>query len=320
MKSSKAKHLDGGNYYDNILIDIVESHKRLDDLKINCINIKKNRIINFFRFYIDSFLQKFNFMEFFVINGLKKQWFKKFYLYWVGILGGRPITTLEFFLLSQDYRKKIQFSDELNWGSPLKHIENWRNPLQLAQTFMNLKKITLRPIFTKHLWKYINKNSIILEYGCSLAPYYNCYKKYFSHLNCKFTLADIPSFPFHYSKYLYGDDENISFITINEDDFLNPLKGVSGYDMIIITSVFEHLDNPLFIQEYLFDRLNSGGLLVFDYIISDGLGLDTPKGVSMREKCLLNIINKTEILFGTIDISQDVGLCIVKKIIKNNKQ
>ena len=55
-----------------------------------------------------------------------------------------------------------------------------------------------------------------------MAPYYYCYRRYYSHLDCT-VLADIPNFPFHYAKYLYGRDGDIEFATIGSSEFYDPL-------------------------------------------------------------------------------------------------
>jgi len=105
----------------------------------------------------------------------------------------------------------------------------------------------------------------------------------------------------------------MAFITIHPQDFKNPLESDQTYDTVILTTVFEHLDDPIFVSNYLLDRLKKGGLFVFDYLISQATGLDTPVGLEKREECLQNILHRTELIYGNIDVSKDVGLCIVKK-------
>lgn len=165
------------------------------------------------------------------------------------------------------------------------------------------------------LWKKILKNMRILEYGCSLAPYYYCYREFFSHLNCKWIIADIPNYPFHYAKYLYRNDSEVDFLTIDEKNFSEPLVGVEGdFDAIILTTVLEHLDNPLATSEYLLKKLKPGGLFIFDYIRSEGKGLDHPKALEMRKVCLENILKKTQIISGNIhDVDESIGLCVARK-------
>lgn len=215
-------------------------------------------------------------------------------------------------MLLHDYRKKQQNMSDLNWDTSEAHVNNWQTPAQLYSTLSNVRKLALYPLVGRGLWQRIPKKSLILEYGCSLAPYYNCYQKFFSHLKCQWTLADIPNFPFHYAKYLY-QDEAVKFITISSIDFKNPLQKASNFDVIILTTVLEHLDDPLYISNYLLDRLKLDGLFIFDYILSEGKGLDTPKALEAREACLKRILERVEIIQGKVDLSQSVGLCISKK-------
>ena len=134
-------------------------------------------------------------------------------------------------------------------------------------------------------------------------------------MECQWVLADIPNFPFHYANFLYRNDSCTKLLTINAQYFVNPLREEGGGDVIIVTTVFEHLNNPLFISGYLLERLNAGGLLVFDFIKSEGHGLDHPNAVAEREEYLNNILEQVKIIKGNVsDISKSISRCIgVKK-------
>ena len=308
----KAVHLKGGNYFDDLRIDINQSHQRFDSLVLQKKRINKPAVLNWLNYLFNGFLQKYKLQELLVTTGLKRKWFDDFYRYWREVLNGRPLTISDFLMLLHDYRKKQQFVSELNWETPTAHVNNWQNPIHIYATLSNTRKLALYPLVGRGLWKHIPKRASILEYGCSLAPYYHCYRAFFSHLQCHWILADIPNFPFHYAKYLY-QDEGVKFITIAESDFRNPLKEESGFDVIILTTVLEHLDDPLEISDYLLDRLKPNGLFVFDYIISEGKGLDTPKALEMRAACLRRILERVELIQGKVHIPHHVGLCIGRK-------
>jgi len=139
--------------------------------------------------------------NFLVINGIKKEWFNDFNSYWINVINSRPLQVLDFFLLLHDYRKRQQYTESLSWTDSNQHVINWQNPNQIYAIFHNIRKLAISPIVGYKLWSLVGKNSNILEYGCSCAPYYNCYNKFFSYLNCNWILADIPNFPFHYSKF-----------------------------------------------------------------------------------------------------------------------
>lgn len=307
-----AIHIGDGNYFDKVRLDIHESHKTIDSFprvpKKNSRSFLSNKI----RYLINGFMMKFKLQERLIHNGIRMKWFNEFYDYWINIINGRPLTLIDFFMLLHDYRKGVQRVDTLQWDNPEVHVDNWQNPNQIYSIFNNARRNALNPINGHQLWKRVKKNSHILEYGCSLAPYYNCYRQFFSHLNCKWHLADIPNFPFHYAKYLYRNDACVNFSTIYPTDFKNPLFNFSGFDVIILTTVLEHLDDPIFVTDYLLKRLKPGGLFVFDYVVSDGVELDTPASLEMRKECLKILLSRMVIIFGEVNIEKDVGFCIGK--------
>ncbi|MDX9860732.1 MAG: class I SAM-dependent methyltransferase [Rhodospirillales bacterium] len=315
MKNSDfaAVHLDGGNFFDDLRVDIEKSHVTLNRLDVRKVRRRKPALLNLGRFAVSGLLQKFKLQEFLAISGLKRRWFNEFHGYWTDVLGGRPLSVLDFFLLLHDYRKKQQHTNALEWTSPERHVQNWQDPSELYSTFAFTRNIALRPIVGPALWRHLPKRGEVLEYGCSLAPYYHCYREFFSHRECRWTLADIANFPFHCARYLYRHDEDVAFHTIRPDRFRDPLESTKGFDVVILTTVLEHLDDPVFVADYLLARLNPGGLFVFDYIISEGKGLDTPKALEMRADCLSAILSKVEIVHGKVDATKDVGLVIARR-------
>jgi len=313
-QSFTAIHIGDGNFFDDVRIDIDKSHKSIEGLSRRQQESSNSYLGNMSKYYVNRFLMKYRLQEFLVNNGFKRKWFNDFHDYWTRIINGRPLTVMDFFMLLYDYRKRQQYTEALNWDTPEVHVNNWQNPNQIYSILHNVRRTALNPIVGHHLWRKVKKNSQILEYGCSLAPYYHCYRHFFSHLCCKWLLVDIPNFPFHYAKYLYRNDASVSFSTIYPRDFKSPLKDYGNFDVIIITTVLEHLDDPIFVSNYILDRLELGGLFVFDYIISKGTGLDTPIALEKRTDCLNGIMRRIKIVHGKVDIFQNVGLCIGEKI------
>jgi hypothetical protein len=311
--SYKAVHLGDGNYFDNLRIDIEQSHRTIENLTVSKTKLGKSMISNRLSYMVNAALQKFKLQEFLAVSGLRRAWFDDFHAYWAEVLSGRPLSVLDYFMLLHDYRKRQQHTKELSWDTPDRHVANWQDPSELYSTFAFSRNTVLRPIVGRALWQHLDKGGKVMEYGCSLAPYYNCYRNYFSHLNCSWTLADIANFPFHYAKYRYRRDEGVSFHTISADDFKDPLASVESYDAIIVTTVLEHLDDPVYISDYLLARLKRNGLFVFDYVISEGKGLDTPLALKMRGQCLDLILSKVEIIHGIVDPSDNVGLVIGRR-------
>jgi len=314
-QNAKASHFGEGNYFDNMRIDIAASHRNLNNLQPISRSIRKSVLRNRFTLFLALALIRLQLHELLITSGIRKKWLDDFRQYWGEILNGRPLwNTLDFFMLLHDYRKGQQDTAQLDWGDAALHLANWQNPSQLYSTMDSVRRQAIHPIVCPHFWKIIPEKALILEYGCSLAPFYHTYRHFYNHLDCRWVLADIPNFPFHYARYLYRNDREVELVLIDADNFTNPLGEIGGFDVIIITTVFEHLDDPLFVFDYLYDRLKPGGLLIFDYIKSEGTGLDHPNAVCMRENCLKKILKKTEIIYGEIeDIHSSVDLCIGRK-------
>lgn len=274
-----------------------------------------SRLRNLVRLYLTAAAVRLRIHELLVVNGIRRKWLDDFRGYWSTILNGRPFWgTADFFMLLHDYRKRQQHTSQLEWGAPSQHLSNWQNPSQIYSTFHGVRVTATQPTMGLDLWKRVQRGARILEYGCSLAPFYSGYREFFSHLECSWTLADIPNFPFHYARYLYRNNADVAMVVINDTDFSNPLGAVGELDVVILTNVLEHLDDPLFVSGYLLKRLKTGGLFVFDYIKSEGTGLDHPRAVGIRQDCIASILAQTEVVSGRVgDVEESLGLCIVRK-------
>ena len=318
MHKKSILYLPDGNQFDDIGVDLPASYKIQDDylLTVSKKNSTKNIGMNWFKLFILVFLRKIKIWESLVQCGFIKGWFLEFYDYWINVLNGRPITVFDFHNLYFNYRRKNQESSEMTWDNAQDHIHNWQHPSNIGLTFHYVAKYSRSPFRSKELFKYIKKGQQVLEYGCALAPMYRTYREYLNHLGCHWVLADIPNFPFHYSRYTYGKDADVIFSTITDDLIDDPLRGIDKqYDLIIIQEVFEHLHSPLHIAKYLNERLRPGGILFFDYVLSDAKGLDTPMGLAQRGETLKYLSEHFKILNGqlTLNPNQTVGFCVGKK-------
>ena len=139
--------------------------------------------------------------------------------------------------LLHDYRKRQQKNSEYDWQNSNSHIKNWQEIESLYYILSLSRSLEIRRINSPKIFKYLKPDSISLEYGCSLAPFYSTYKRYFSHKKSRWVLADLPNFPFHYAKYIYRNDP-VKFHTINSDNFSNPLPEGIIYDFVVILNVF----------------------------------------------------------------------------------
>ena len=311
--------INQSNNFDNIKVDIVEIHNKLNVHILNRKKIKRKSTIFLFikckfSFFTDAVLQILNINYFLIINGFKRKWFISFQDFWKIYLKGRPLKLHEFFLISFEYRKKNQISKKLDWNGD-NNILNWQDSSHISSIFNYIQKEEFKPIHSKKIFKYFKYKSTILEYGCGIAPYYSLYNKYFKYLNCKWDLIDLENHTYSYSKFKYMENIDINnFYNINSKNLNNPTSNISSYNTIIIKEVFEHLPNPFTVITNLYNSLEKNGFLIFDYIISDAEGLDHPNALIERNKCLNFINEKFQFIESKPDFNQSIGLTIVKKI------
>lgn len=309
-------HLPGGNLFDNMKIDIVAAYSQ-QDILLNSLEkkeVKQGVLHSYTKLIFTYALIKLNIYEFLVANGLINNWFLEFRRYWQEILGGRPITIFDMPSLRFHYRRKIQSMESLEWDGPDLHIKNWQEPQAISYTLQLLYRQAIYPIRYKGLWKYLKNEMNVLEYGCALAPMYSTWRQFLSHKPIYWTLADIENFPFHYTRFLYSQDKCATLIKISAENLNDPLCGLDRkYDLIIIQEVFEHLHEPLHIAQYLLSRLNLGGLFIFDYIVSEATGLDTPAGLTQRDETLAFLEKNLTIIEGHfLRDGKSIGLCVGK--------
>lgn len=314
----KAAHLDGGNYFDKMLIDIQSSIQLQEEWLNNTPkkSMRKSRIINYLKKISLSLSMRLNIHEPMVLLGIKRKWFNEFLEYWRNCLGGRPLDIMDFHSLHFSYRKKFQYTSELSWNDAKEHLSNWQTPNNIYTIFHFVKKYALRPVREARFHRLIKPGMKVLEYGCSLAPMYRTYRTYFNHLEAEWYLADIPVFPFHYARHVYGQDKEVKrFICITEDKLDDPLRDIQvNFDLIIVQEVFEHLHKPLLIAEYFINRLNPGGFFYFDFSKSSGKGLDTQAGMKERIATLQYLDDKLEIISGSFSTDgRDISTCIGRK-------
>ena len=301
------------NRYDDIKLNIQDLIKNQDKI----INVHNSQAVskgswfwNLIKLYFKGFLIKTGIHQKLIYSNLSLTWFYNFRNYWISELGGRPINPHDFYFLLCHYRQKFQNLEVKNDASPEEFLKAWQDYRNIYNVFSYVFKTALRPLGVYKLAKYIPKKAVVCEYGCGIAPISQGLIKYYSHKKLKIHCADIPNFLFHFVRWNLRDYDFVKFIKINPED-KTPLK--NSYDAITILAVLEHLPNPLVIIENLYDKLKPDGILAFDYIISEGEGLDTKEGVSERKE-VLNFIEKNfEIVKGKIDYKNSMDLTIAKR-------
>jgi len=243
-------------------------------------------------------------------------WFDDFSSYWSRILGGRPLWGVhDFYFLMNLYRVRFQSNQIPDTGDANIHLQSWQQPELLYQLFHLVYKESMRDQaeLLRLMFRYKKKIRSFLEYGCGTAPvatsFFDFYK---SSSRVNVYVADIQTIAFHYGAYKFRQHSNvIPVLLAPEDNFQIRLK--RKVDAIFCITVFEHLNSPLETAQTFHRTLPPGGLLFFDYIKSDGEGMDTLQGTRERDRVLDFVEDNFEIVYGRIAKEQNMGLTIVKR-------
>jgi SAM-dependent methyltransferase len=312
----KAVHLPGGNYFDDVRLDLPASYATQDEWlrstqKVSVRTSKPRAALRRVAYKREPYRVR----EALVSLGLRRTWFEEFRGYWEDVLDGRPLTVMDFHNLRFNYRKRSAGNIRtLSWSSGQEHLANWQDPVNLFQTFEFVYRTALHPVWGgTALFDVLEDDFRVLEYGCGMAPMYRTWRTFLSSTPTRWVLAEIPGYSFHYARHVFGRDAEADFVVI--DDFADPLAGVTGaFDLIIVQTVFEHLDHPRHIAQYLLDRLKPGGLFLFDYVRTDGTGLDTPTALAERRSTLEHLGERLEFANGDFRIDdRSLHQCVGRK-------
>jgi 2-polyprenyl-3-methyl-5-hydroxy-6-metoxy-1,4-benzoquinol methylase len=294
------------NQHPHIILDIPKLHQQIDqDRHIKTsLPLKKSWL----KLSIEKILIKYGFYERFVEMGIIRDWFDDFQDYWKNVLKQRPILFFEFFFLYAWFR--IQFQD-INLSKNIKSkqfLDTWQHSDTIYLLFFNVLKVAKQPLIYLNIKKYIHDNDKVLEYGCGAAPYTHSFIRA-GHKKLNFTLADIPQITFHYAKWRLKQN-GVKFVNLDPNRVPNL---ATNYDIIILTTVLEHLPQPLKIIKYLTQHLKPEGYLIFDYVLSKATGLDTANGLKQRTQVLKFIKTRYRIITGKIFYDKSTPLTVARK-------
>ncbi|MFC1907129.1 class I SAM-dependent methyltransferase [Chloroflexota bacterium] len=276
-----------GNLYDDVQLDIEEAHRNF--IRHN------NRVFKKRNFYLTGLLVKSGLWKRMIDSGFIRDWFDEFKDYWINCLGCRPLNLHDFFWLYSYYRTKFQIIAVSEDANTQEFMRAWQHPENIYSTFAAVYKNALSPL--SFYRKYIKNTEHILEYGCGVAPITYSALKYGNFKNAKFTIADIGQFTYHFAKWRLSSYNNVAFIDIYPNtlpDFPNK------FDAVFLMGVLEHLPNPLEVVSHLYQNMKDGRYLIFDYIKSEGCGLDTMESVKEREQVLDFIEKNFELIEGKV--------------------
>ncbi len=263
------------------------------------------------RLYLTGFLYKIGVYQRLIYSNIKLDWFYEFRDYWVNELGNRPIEPHDFHFLSGVYRQRFQDVEVPDFATDVGHLEAWRDPRNIHLLFANQYKLALRPLFAHRFIKYIPRGGNVCEYGSGLAPVATSLCRFYPYLSVRITCADIPTIMFHYTRWKFRDKRYVRMVEINpsNDEPLN-----EEFDVIFCMTVLEHLPRPMPVVKHLCERIKSRGHFVFDYIKSEGRGLDTASALRDRISVLRYVLDRFEVVEGRISLDgSNVGTVVCQK-------
>jgi 2-polyprenyl-3-methyl-5-hydroxy-6-metoxy-1,4-benzoquinol methylase len=254
------------------------------------------------RLYALGALVKLGWHRRLVYADLRLDWFFEFQRYWVDELGNRPIHPHDFHFLSGVYRQRLQtiYFEQIenpDLASDERHLEAWRDHRAVYYLFAYTYRQALSPLRVHPFIGYVPRHGRVAEYGCGAAPILTALARRYRHLDLQLVGADIPHLLFHYARWKFRHDRFVTMVPIDANDDA-PLPGL--YDTIFCLEVLEHVPRPIAALEHFHRALKPGGHLVFDYVRSEGTGLDTATSLRDRLPALRFILERFDIVRGRV--------------------
>lgn len=243
---------------------------------------------------------------------LDQGWFREFGAYWGGVLKGRPLLSPEeFHFLNGVYRMRFQDNQVPNTDDDDVHLAAWQQPEVLFQLFQQVLLESLNPKIRviAPLHRYVPRGRC-LNFGCAAGSLTATDQAFFPGRRA-WVLADLPTITLHYAAWRFaGRDAVVVHPLMSTDGFRVP---AGPFDAICCMTVFEHLPRPLATARQLANALATGGFLLFDYMLSDGAGLDTIQGVNERPAVLAFLREQFDVVSGMFSESRSMDLTILRK-------
>lgn len=245
-------------------------------------------------------------------------WFEDLSKYWTKVLKGRPLWgPYDAYFLKNMYRVKFQRNMLPDTADANTHLDAWQRP-ELVYSLLHLASKPSLPAdvrIMQQAMRYVGRNHglQVLEFGCSTAPLTYASTRFLDSGKNTYHLADIAMLPYHYGAWrLRSRADIVRHLLRPENDFLPDF--FEPMDMVFCCQVFEHLNKPLEIAQYFHRILKPQGVLVFDFLLTKGTGLDSKQGVEQHSQVLDFIRTHFEILQGSqLREGQGVDLCYVRR-------
>jgi 2-polyprenyl-3-methyl-5-hydroxy-6-metoxy-1,4-benzoquinol methylase len=251
-----------------------------------------------------------------VYANLRLDWFDEFQDYWVRELGNRPIHPHDFYFLAGVYRQRgqtVRFEhlERPELASDASHLEAWRDARMVAYLFLHTYRLALSPLRIHPYSRFVPRGGRVAEYGCGAAPVLTALARRYAHLDLRLVGADIPHILFHYARWKFRADRFVTMVPIGPNDDA-PLPG--EYDTVFCLETFEHLPRPIAVAQHFHRVLKPGGHLVFDYVRSDGTGLDTAAALRDRIPTLEFILEHFDLVQGRVTTDgADIETVVARK-------
>lgn len=307
------------NQWDNLVIDVkviyelhpigkVTTHKVMTPVSVLFQGLYKSPFIPL---SLRHFLRKICFQI-----HLDESWFYEFAQYWSGVLGGRPLWGVQdFYFLMNFYRIRFQSNQIPDTNDANVHLAAWQRPELLYQLLHLVYKETIVDYVSiiKKIFQYKKRFGAILEFGCGTAPITaSLYQFLGEKKGIKVYFSDIQTVAFHYAAYRFVGYSGAEAVMLSpENDFEIPISG--NIDIITCLTVFEHLNKPLKTVRDFYSLLSPNGLLFFDYIKTEGEGLDTFQGAQERLAVLNFVREHFDILEGELSDDKSTDLIVARK-------
>ena len=292
------------NSYDKIQFELDVLKKKLTSEKEK----KKGFIPNFVNKYIVGFLIYTKIYQKLISSGLKDDWFEEFNYFWKNYLNGRPLYFNDFSYLLGVYRQKFQNISVVDNPDKKNFLKPWQTSESLYLLFGAVRKYSYEPFSFFNIDKYLKNKTKFLEYGCGIAPISYSILNY-SSKKPEIYYADILQINSIYAQYrLKGKAKFIELLPENYN-----LNLPNDFEVITIKTVLEHLTDPLDCIKYLTSILKKNGVLILDYVISEGKGLDTIESLNQRKEVIEFLKNNFLVLEGSLNYDKTINLAVLKK-------